>query len=122
MPIELNHTIVPGADRERGARFFADLTGLPPGVTAGPFVAVAVDDRLTLDFDDLHGVHPCHFGFLVDDATFDGVLRRASALGARYGSGPGAGWDGATNRLNGGRGVYVEAPDGHSYEFFTAVP
>ena len=122
MPIELNHTIVPVADRDRGARFFADLAGLPPGAPAGPFIAVPVNDRLTLDFDDRHGPHLGHYGFLVDDATFERVLRQAAVLGARYGSGPGGGWDRATNRLNGGRGVYVEAPDGHSYEFFTAMP
>ncbi|MFC4530112.1 hypothetical protein [Sphaerisporangium dianthi] len=38
------------------------------------------------------------------------------------GSGPEHGWDRRINHLAGGRGVYVRDPDGHSWEFFTAVP
>jgi hypothetical protein len=39
-----------------------------------------------------------------------------------FGSGPEHGWDHRINHLAGGRGVYVAATDGHSYEFFTAPP
>jgi hypothetical protein len=74
---------------------------------------VRVNDDLTLDFDQRHAVVPAHFGFLVEDTTFDGLP---------YGSGPEKGWDRSINQLGGGRGVYVGDPNGHSYEFFTTVP
>jgi catechol 2,3-dioxygenase-like lactoylglutathione lyase family enzyme len=122
MSIELNHTIVPVSDRQRAATFFANLVGAPPGKPSGPFVGVSVNEHLTLDFDDRRGAAPGHYAFLVDDLTFDHVLSAADRLSADFGSGPGAGWDRGINHLNNGRGVYVQDPDGHSYEFFTTVP
>ncbi len=123
MPIVLNHMIVTATDKAVAAAFLADLMGLPVPGPAGPFVAVRVNEDLTLDFDDRRRVEAGHFAFLVDEATFDAVLgrlRRAPAID--YGSGPQHGWDRETNHLGGGRGVYVRDPDGHSYEFFTVAP
>jgi len=122
MSIELNHTIVPVSDRRRAAAFLADLVGLPPAAPNGPFAGLQLNDHLTLDFDDRHGAAPGHYAFLVDNTTFDHVMHAAATLGTDYGSGPGAGWDHSINHLNNGRGVYVQDPDGHSYEFFTTVP
>ena len=123
MTVVLNHTIVRARDKDASARFFAGLLGLAVGAPAGPFTPVRVNADLTLDFDQRDAVAPGHFGSLVDDTTFDALLRR---LGDRpdvpFGSGPQHGWDRRVNRLAGGRGVYVGDPDGHSYEFFTAVP
>jgi len=124
MTIVLNHTIVPATDRHRSARFFADLLGLRVDDGEGPFAPVRVNDDLTLDFDDRHPFAPGHYAFLVDDATFDraiGRLRQPDSH-VEFGAGPGAGWNREINRLNGGRGVYVRDPDGHSYELFTTVP
>jgi catechol 2,3-dioxygenase-like lactoylglutathione lyase family enzyme len=82
-----------------------------------------VNHELTLDFDERGEVVPGHFGFLVDDDTFDQVLARLRARpDVPFGAGPEHGWDRTVNRVAGGRGVYVRDPDGHSYEFFTAVP
>jgi len=120
--ITLNHTIVAVSDRHAGARFLADVVGLRPGEPVGPFVPVRINNELTLDFDDRHGVAPNHYGFLVDDPTFDGIVERVRAAGAEFGSGVLEGWNRRINHLGGGRGVYVRDPDGHSYEFFTAVP
>ncbi|MBF6172728.1 VOC family protein [Nocardia blacklockiae] len=123
MPIVLNHTIVPAADKRTAATFFADLLGLAVSPPAGPFLPVAVNADLTFDFDDRGRVEPGHYAFLVDDATFDAVLTRLSKWpSVDYGSGPERGWDRAVNHLSGGRGVYVRDPNGHSYELFTAVP
>lgn len=121
MTITLNHTIVAVNDRQRSARFLTDLIGLPPATPAGPFMAVAVNKDLTLDFDDRHGANPGHYGFLVDDTTFDHILDAANVLGAAYGSGPEHGWDRDTYDTGSGRGVYVQDPDGNSYEFFTST-
>lgn len=123
MPAVLNHLIVSASDRAVSARFLADLLGSQVGPQTGPFAPVAVNAELTFDFDDRGAPAPSHYAFLVDDATFDGVLRHlVEAPHVAYGSGPAAGWDRAINHLSGGRGVYVQDPDGHAYEFFTAVP
>jgi catechol 2,3-dioxygenase-like lactoylglutathione lyase family enzyme len=120
--IVLDHTIVPVSDRVAGATFFAELMGLAVGDPAGPFVPVRVNEDLTFDFDDRGRVEPGHYGFLVDEATFDAVLRRLAQWPAvEYGSGPGSGWDRDINHLGGGRGVYVRSPEGHSYEMFTVA-
>jgi catechol 2,3-dioxygenase-like lactoylglutathione lyase family enzyme len=123
MSIVLNHMIVPASDKNTSAAFFAELFGLRVSRAAGPFVPVQVNAELTLDFDDRHGVAAGHYAFLVDDGTFDAVLERLPRRpGIDYGSGPEHGWDRQINHLNGGRGVYVRDPDGHSYELFTVVP
>lgn len=123
MSIVLNHTIVPATDKVEAARFLADLLGLEVGAPAGPFIPLQVNDDLTLDFDDRHGVHPCHYAFLVDDGTFDALLVKVErSPEIDYGSGHPGGWDRSINRLGGGRGVYVRDPNGHAYEFFTAIP
>jgi catechol 2,3-dioxygenase-like lactoylglutathione lyase family enzyme len=123
MTIVLNHLIVPATDRTLAATFLADLLGVPVGGPVGPFMPVRVNDDLTLDFDDRHGVQPGHYAFLVDDGTFDALLGHLGrSRGIDYGSGPSGGWDRQINRAGGGRGVYVQDPDGHSYEFFTALP
>lgn len=120
--IQLDHTIVPSRHKDAAARFFADLFGLTVGPATGPFMPVAVDDALTLDFADDAAFEPHHYGFLVDDDTFDGILARAHLNGVTLGAGPEAGWDRQINHLNGGRGVYFQAPDGHTYEIFTRRP
>lgn len=122
MTITLNHMIVPVSDKEAASAFFADLVGLPKAEIDGPFVPVRVNAHLTLDFDDRRDPAPGHFAFLVDDATFDHVLKQVASVGAPFGSGPENGWDGQINHLAGGRGMYVRDPDGHSYEFFTRDP
>lgn len=122
MTITLNHTIVAVSDKHAGADFFARLVGLTADAPTGPFVPVRVNDDLTLDFDARHAVTPNHYGFLVDDATFDGIVERARGVGIDFGSGPFDGWNRQINHLDSGRSVYVRDPDGHSYEFFTAVP
>ncbi|PRY34117.1 VOC family protein [Umezawaea tangerina] len=123
MTLVLNHTIVRATDKDVSAAFFAGLVGREVGEPAGPFTPVRVNDDLTLDFDERPPFSAGHFGFLVDDTTFDHLLARLeSDVDVRFGSGPGGGWDRRINRLAGGRGVYVADPDGHSYEFFTTVP
>ena len=121
MGFELNHAIVHCTDKRGAAAFFASLIDAAAPRPSGPFMAVAVNDRLTLDyFEDAPFVFG-HFAFLVDEADFDAVLGRAVAGDHDHGSGPFA-RDRAINRLNGGRGVYVWDPDGNSYEFFTVDP
>jgi catechol 2,3-dioxygenase-like lactoylglutathione lyase family enzyme len=122
MSIVLNHTIIRARDKQRSARFFADLLGLNVGEPVGSFAPVRVNDDLTFEFDDRQEFQFGHYAFLVDDATFDNVLARLEGSTIDFGSGRGVGKDRQINYLGGGRGVYVRDPDGHSYEFFTAAP
>lgn len=119
MALHLDHTIVPARNRRAAARFFADLFGLSVGPMAGPFAPVPVNAVLTFDFADEAAFEPHHYGFLVDDATFDAALGRAQVADVTFGAGPEEGWNRQINHLNGGRGVYFLAPDGHTYEIFT---
>jgi catechol 2,3-dioxygenase-like lactoylglutathione lyase family enzyme len=122
MTILLNHTIIRATDKQASARFFADLLGLQVAEPVGPFVPVPVNDDLTFDFDDRQPFTPGHYAFLVDDETFDRVLERLDGSDIAFGAGLAEGWNRQINRLNGGRGVYVSDPDGHSYELFTTIP
>jgi DNA-binding MarR family transcriptional regulator len=119
--IVLDHTVVPAADKQASAGFFARLVGRRVA-PAGPFAAVRVNDDLTLDFDDRHGVHPGHWAFLVDDTTFDHLLGTLGEMDADYGASPDAGWNRRVGEAGAGRRVYVLTPEHHTYEFFTARP
>ena len=49
MPVQLNHTIVAARDKRASAEFLADVLGLEPPTTFGPFVVVALDNDVSLD-------------------------------------------------------------------------
>ncbi|MBB4098918.1 VOC family protein [Sphingomonas kyeonggiensis] len=121
MGFELNHAIVRCTDKAGAARFFAELIDAPPVQASGPFAAVRVNDRLTLDFYDEGAFVFGHFAFLVADRDFDAIQARVLARGLPFGSAPFA-RDQRINRHNRGRGIYVWDGDGNSYEFFTADP
>src|SRR5690349_20073533 len=93
MIVQLDHTIVPARNRLAAARFFANLLGLSVGPPAGPFAPVPVNPALTFDFADEPTFEPHHYGFLVDDATFDAALGRARAADLTFGAGPEEGWN-----------------------------
>jgi catechol 2,3-dioxygenase-like lactoylglutathione lyase family enzyme len=119
MSVRLNHTIVPARDKARAAQFFARMFGLTRGEDTGPFAPVQVNDVLTLEFAEAEVFEPHHYGFLVSDGDFDSILGRVRVANVPYGSGPEHGWDEQINHDNGGRGVYFQDPNGHSYEIFT---
>ncbi|MBQ1496815.1 MAG: hypothetical protein IIZ38_00730 [Sphingomonas sp.] len=121
MGFELDHAIVRCTDKAGAAQFFADLIGAAPVRALGPFAAVRVNDRLTLDFYDEGTFVFGHFAFMVEDGDFDAILERVAAHDLSFGSGPFA-RDRRINRHNRGRGIYVWDGDGNSYEFFTTDP
>lgn len=120
MNLELDHAIVRCTNKVLAARFFADLIDAAPPHASGPFAAVQVNDRLTLDFYDEGAFVFGHFAFLTTESDFDAILDRITGQGLSFGSGPFT-RDRAIDRLNGGRGLYVWDGDGNSYEFFTAL-
>lgn len=115
----LNHLIVHVRDKERTATWLADLLGVAPPRSWGPFCMVEVDGGVTLDFCDEPNPQTTHYAFLVDDAAFDAIFARIQAADLPYWADPGRRQPGAINHHFGGRGVYWADPDGHLYEIIT---
>jgi len=120
MPIELNHTIVHARDAQASAAFLADLLGRGAPVRFGPFHAIALDHRVTLDFiqtDDELTIE--HYAFLVSEEEFDQIFGRIQARGLPYWADPAHKQPGSINHRDGGRGVYWNDPNGHYLEIIT---
>lgn len=118
--MQLNHTIVWSRDKDGSAAFFAEMLGLAPPTTYGPFRVVQVDNDVSLDFSDTsEPVSPQHYAFLVGDTEFDEILGRIRARDLTYWADPGRTRPGQVNANDGGRGLYWEAPDGHLLEIIT---
>jgi len=120
MRISLNHTIVNATDKHASAAFLADLLGLEPPTTYGPFVVVQVGET-SLDFADDHaarGLQPQHYAFLVSEADFDAIRERIRFRGLPYWADPFHRNEGI-NHNDGGRGLYWQDPDGHNLEVLT---
>jgi catechol 2,3-dioxygenase-like lactoylglutathione lyase family enzyme len=117
--IELNHTIVPARDKDKSARFFADIFGLTYDGASGHFASGQMNDRLTFDFDEDDSFESHHYAFHVSDDEFDAIFQRVQQALLTFGSHP---WDAENRKLNdwnGGRGVYFRDPNGHLLELLT---
>ena len=119
MAITLDHTIVPSADHDAAASFFARIFGLDYD-GAGHFAPVRVNESLTLDFAMAEDFDEHHYAFLVSDTEFDEIYARIRAEDLVYGSGPRSADDGKLNKRRGGRGLYFRGgPDRHLWEIMT---
>ncbi len=77
MTIELNHTIVYSRNKRVSSDFLAGLFGLPSPVLWGPFLAIEVANKVTLDFRDADGeIDAQHYCFLVGEDEFDEIFGR----------------------------------------------
>jgi catechol 2,3-dioxygenase-like lactoylglutathione lyase family enzyme len=119
MPVHLNHTIVAARDRQESAAFLADVLGLEPPITFGPFAVVQLDNDVSLDFLDDDVPHPRHYAFLVTEGEFDEIFGRIRARGLDYWADPFERHPGQINTNDGGRGVYWKDPNGHMLEIIT---
>ncbi|MDB9373191.1 VOC family protein [Nodularia sphaerocarpa] len=119
MTITLDHTIVPAYDKEKSARFFADIFGLKLDTPVGHFAAVRVNDKLTLDFADREEFDSHHYAFHVSDEEFDTIFARIQEMGLEYSSDPMHHKKGEINHRMGGRGFYFYDLDGHNLELLT---
>lgn len=121
MTVELDHTIVPTRDQVASAKLLAHLLGVSWSATSvGPFSAVYVNDRLTLDFLDTDEDFPIyHFCFRVSQAEFDAILGRIEAAGIAYRSNVRGPVDHKINTDYGGSMIYWNEPDGHQWEILT---
>jgi extradiol dioxygenase family protein len=119
MAVHLNHTIVAARDKHQSARFLADLLGLDPPTTFGPFAVVELANDVSLDFMEEERVHPRHYAFLVTEDEFDQIFGRIQARGLAYWADPHERHPGEINTNDGGRGVYWKDPNGHVLEIIT---
>lgn len=121
MSIELDHLLVPAADKLAAARQLAKLLDVPwaqEGI--GPFVPVFINAGLTLDFDQWEEPFPrLHFCFRVSEAEFDAILARLRDAGIPWRSRVHGPVDHQVETLNGGRVLYWNEPDGHQWEILT---
>jgi catechol 2,3-dioxygenase-like lactoylglutathione lyase family enzyme len=114
--ITVNHTILPVADNEAAARFFAEVMGLD---YAGPhmkFAPVRVNPSFTIDYLTVENAQAHHLAFDVDPATFDGILARIMKLGVPFGSNPREPQNGRIDHPLCPRGLFFADPNGHLYE------
>ncbi|MGY1619972.1 VOC family protein [Geodermatophilus sp. SYSU D00691] len=119
MPVQLNHTIVAARDKQEAAAFLADVLGLAPPTSYGPFAVVTLDNDVSLDFADDADVHPRHYAFLVSEPEFDEIFGRIRARGLDFWADPFERQPGRINTRDGGRGVYWKDPNGHVLEIIT---
>ncbi len=120
MAVELNHTIVPARDALASATFLTEILGLDPPKRFGPFWAVSLSNRATLDFQDWDGEMPIeHYAFLVSETEFDEIFARIRERGLDYWADPAHQRRFEINRNDGGRGVYWNDPNGHYLEIIT---
>ncbi|MBD0843582.1 VOC family protein [Streptomyces sp. TRM68416] len=120
MSVEFNHTVVLAHDREKSARFLAEILGLEVGEPAEPFLPVRTTNGVTLDFATVDIEIPVqHYAFLVSEEEFDPILARLVAARVPIQADPHARFPGRINRNDGGRGVYFKDPAGHGMEVLT---
>lgn len=122
MTVQLNHTIVHARDKVESATFLADVLGLPAPVRFGHFMAVHLDNGVSLDFDDVEPgteVVGMHYAFLISEAEFDAVHERVTGRGLTIWPNPWMGDEGRINHNDGGRGFYFQDPSGHFLEVLT---
>lgn len=122
MPARLDHTIVLSRDRFASARFLAELIGEPEPKPFGPFASLPLDGGVTLDYLDSSpdsDIVSQHLAFLVSEDEFDEIFTRMKDRELPYWADPRHEQPRRINHHHGGRGVYLDDPDGHSLEFIT---
>ncbi|MFF8653967.1 VOC family protein [Streptomyces huasconensis] len=121
MSVELNHTIVHARDNRESAEFLTGLLGLEITQEWGPFIAVALNNGVTLDFATIPAEHitPQHYAFLVSDAEFEAAYEKIRARGIPHWADPHQKQPGEINRDDGGKGVYFLDPSSHAMELIT---
>ncbi|MGE3288780.1 MAG: VOC family protein [Pseudonocardia sp.] len=118
MSVELNHTIVATRDKQAGARFLADVLGLPQPQNFGPFAVVTTANGVSMDYMETDEVVSQHYAFLISEDEFDAVAGRLAERGIETWADPGRRRPGH-NTNDGGRGLYFDSPEGHNLEVLT---
>ena len=120
MSVELNHTIVHVSDKNAASEDLAEILGVDPPTSFGPFRVLTLANGVSLDFADDHGrPHSQHYAFMVAEAEFDTIQQRIVDRGLTFWADPFHRREGEINTNDGGRGLYWEGPDGHNLEIIT---
>ena len=119
MAIQVDHAIVPSRDKHAAAAALAGLLDVPSAESLGEFVAVFVNDDLTLDFAQRENFESHHICFRVSDAEFDAIFGRIKRAGIAYRSRPHGDNDFTINTRLGGKNLYWQDTDGHLWEILT---
>ena len=120
MTVQLNHTIVHVSDKDSASEELAEILGLAPPTTYGPFRVLELSNGVSLDFADDHGAPDGqHYAFLVDDRAFDAIRHRIVDRGLDFWADPFHRRPGEINTNDGGRGLYWSDRDGHNLEIIT---
>jgi catechol 2,3-dioxygenase-like lactoylglutathione lyase family enzyme len=120
MSVQLNHTIVHVSDKDRAADDLAEILGVAPPTTYGPFRVLELANGASLDFADDHGAPDGqHYAFLVDEDEFDAIQHRIVDRGLEFWADPSHRRPGEINTNDGGRGLYWSDADGHNLEIIT---
>jgi len=120
MTVYFDHHIVPSTDKDRAARFYAEILGLPEPRTEGPFAAVDLGNDVALYVAGWETrVTPLHYAFLVSEAEFDAFYARLTERGLDHWADPHCRLPQQVNHDDGGRGTYFRDPDGHFVEVLT---
>jgi catechol 2,3-dioxygenase-like lactoylglutathione lyase family enzyme len=121
MSVAFNHTIVWCRDQARSAAFLAELLERAEPHRMGPFLAVELDNGVTLDFDEMgdEEVPTQHLAFLVDLGVFERAFGKLQARGAEHWADPGRTQPGRTYEHGRDRGFYFFDPDHHLLELIT---
>lgn len=120
MSIQFNHLLIFARDKHESAHFLTSLLGLPDPKPAGFFLAVELENAVTLHYGE-PGVDflSQHYAFLVSDDVFDAAFARMRERGMDYWADPRLQLPGEINTNHGGRGVYFLDPSGHGLELIT---
>lgn len=120
MSIQFNHLLIFARDKHESAHFLTSLLGLPDPKPAGFFLAVELENNVTLHYGE-PGIDflSQHYAFLVSDDVFDAAFARMRERGLDYWADPRMQLVGQINTNHGGRGVYFLDPSGHGLELIT---
>jgi catechol 2,3-dioxygenase-like lactoylglutathione lyase family enzyme len=117
MSVKLNHLIVLADDKAASATFLTLVLGLPGAARSDPFLAVPVDNEVTIDFLEIdHEVSPQHYAFMVDEERFEQVLDQIQKMNLPYWADPFHHQPNVVGDVIGGRHVYFNDPSGHNLE------
>ena len=118
--MNLDHTLIPANDKEESARFFARIMGLEFVGIRGTHGLVAVDDTLTLRFDERQ-TGRVHLAFRVTGDEFDAIVGRLRDEDVPFGSNGSrsGGFDMQVGELYGGKRIYFDDPGGQNVEIMT---
>ena len=121
MSVKLNHLIVPADNKISSASFLVLILGLPEAAHADPFLAVSVDNEVTLDFLEVdYEIVPQHYAFMVDEERFQKALDQIIKMNLPYWADPFHRQQKLLGNAAGGRCFYFNDPSGHNMEVIAA--